>query len=489
MPCPLICATVAVPGLAALREARDAASEKADLVELRIDRLADPDVAGALAGRRGPVLVTCRPSWEGGGFAGSEAERFALLEEALRLGAEYVDVEWRAGERARALVDRRRGRGLVLSLHDFEGVPGDLPGVAEAMAATGAEVVKLAVTARRLAETLPLRSLGRTLGQRRQLAIVAMGAAGVPTRILASHFGSCWTYAGEAVAPGQIPLAGLLETYAFRSIAPSTAVYGLLGRPVGHSVSPAMHNAAFRARGVDAVYVPCEADGVEDFRRFALALGVRGASVTAPFKADVVPYLARADRATRRAGAANTIRVTGDDWEGRNTDVEAFLLPLRGRVTFDGLRVALVGAGGAARAVAAAMAGTGARVTVHARRPDEAAAVAAIAGGRPGDGPPRAGEWDLLVNATPVGTSPGTDALVVDPAGSRGGLVYDLVYNPPMTALRRAAEAAGCASLGGLDMLVAQAARQFEWWTGLEPPLDVMREAAERALGASRRHQ
>ncbi len=480
---PLICATVAETRLEALREARDAASGAADLVEVRLDRLERPEAAGALAGRRGPVLVTCRPAWEGGGFTGSEAERFGLLEDAVRLGAEYVDVEWRAGERARALVERRNGRGVVLSFHDFEGVPGDLEGLAAVMCAGGAEVVKLAVTARRLGDTLPLLALGRGLGRQHALALVAMGNAGVATRILAAHVGSCWTYAGDGVAPGQIPLRDLLETYSFRAITPSTAIYGILGRPLGHSVSPAMHNAAFRARGLDAVYVPFEAEGVEDFRLVALGLDVRGASVTAPFKADVVPYLAKADRATRQAGAANTIRVRGDDWEGRNTDVEGFLDPLRRRVALGGLRVALVGAGGAARAVAAALAGTGARVTVHARRRDAAAAVAAIAGGRAGDGSPRAGEWDLLVNATPVGTHPDSGELPVDRAALPGGrLVYDLVYNPPVTALRRAAGAAGCATLGGLDMLVAQAARQFEWWTGADAPAGLMRAAAERAL-------
>ncbi len=484
MPRTQICATVAAAGIDALRQARDAASQAADLVELRIDHLDRPDVRGALAGRTGPVLVTCRPAWEGGAFTGAEEERLGLLEEALDLGAEYVDVEWRAGDRARDLVRRRRGRGIVLSLHDFDGVPGDLAGLWQMMAATGAEVVKLAVTPRNLADTLGLLTIGRQAAGSARVALVGMGPAGLCTRILASRFHSCWTYAGDAVAPGQLPLSTMLDVYRVRSLGECTAIYGIVGRPIGHSVSPWIHNAAFRARGIDAVYVPFEAGSIEDFRRLALALDVRGVSVTAPFKEDVVPYLASADGLTRRSGAANTIRVEGDSWRGRNTDVEGFLRPLRGRVRFENLRVAIVGAGGAARAVAAALANTGAVVSVHARRPEAAAAVAAIAGGRVGEPAPRAGEWDLLVNATPVGTSPLTEALPVDPACLCGGIVYDLVYNPPLTALRREAEAAGCESIGGLEMLVAQAAAQFEWWTGAPAPVDVMREAAERALGA-----
>jgi len=484
MPRTQVCATVAAAGIDALRRARDAASRVADLVELRIDHLDRPDVRGALEGRSGRVLVTCRPAWEGGGFAGAEDERLGLLEQALDLGAEYVDVEWRAGDRARDLVRRRQGRGIVLSLHDYDGIPVDLAGVWRSMAASGAEVVKLAVTPRNLADTLRLLTLGRQAAGSARVALVGMGPAGLCTRILASRFHSCWTYAGDAVAPGQLPLSTMLDVYGFRSIGDGTAVYGIVGRPIGHSVSPWIHNAAFQARGIDAVYVPFEAESIEDFRRLALALDLRGASVTAPFKEDVVPYLTSADGLTRQSGAANTIRVEGDRWMGRNTDVEGFLRPLRGRVRLDNLRVAIVGAGGAARAVAAALSNTRAVVSVHARRAEAAAAVARIAGGRVGERGPRAGEWDLLVNATPVGTSPGTEALPVDPACLRGGIVYDLVYNPPMTALRREAEAGGCESIGGLEMLVAQAAAQFEWWTGVPAPVDVMREAAERALGA-----
>ncbi|MBP1633437.1 MAG: aroE [Acidobacteria bacterium] len=473
---------MAETGLEDLRRARDAAARVADLVELRLDRLARPDAAGALAGRAGPVVVTCRPSWEGGWFEGAEEDRFALLDRALELGAEFVDVEWRAADRARALLARWGGTRVVLSLHDFTGVPGDLEERCRTMLGTGARVVKIAVTAARLADSLPLLALApRFAGA--GLALVAMGTPGAPSRILAARFGSCWTYAGEGTAPGQIPAGRLIEEFRFRSITPATRVYGILGRPVSHSVSPAMHNAGFAERGIDAVYVPFEAASVEDFRQLALALDVRGASVTAPFKIDVVPYLGRCDRWTRRVGACNTLRVSGDRWDGRNTDVEGFLAPLRGRVRLEGLRVAIVGAGGAARAAAAGLADAGASVTVHARRAGEAAAVAEVAGGRAAAGPPQAGEWDLLVNATPLGSLAEPGRLPVDPAGLGAGLVYDLVYNPPGTPLRRAAEAAGCDTIGGLDMLVAQAARLFVWWTGPAAPGAVLRAAAARALG------
>ena len=329
-----------------LRARRDRA-DGADLVELRLDGVHDPDVAGALAGRRKPVVVTCRPAWEGGRFRGAEEERRNLLQQALELGADYVDLEWRGG--FEDLIRGRQGRNVVLSMHDFERAPGDLAERYRAMRATGAEVVKVAVRARRLTDTLALREVG---GAEAGRVIVAMGPAGVPTRVLPDRFGSCWTYAGEGAAPGQISLRRMLDEFRVRAVSDSTALYGVLGAPVGHSVSPAMHNAAFAAAGCDAVYLPLEAAGAEDFWTFARRIGLRGASVTAPFKEAVAPGLTRTDALVRRVGAVNTLRASGRGWEGINTDVPGFLEPLAGRMTLGGSRAAVLGAGGAARGVA-----------------------------------------------------------------------------------------------------------------------------------------
>jgi shikimate dehydrogenase len=271
-------------------------------------------------------------------------------------------------------------------------------------------------------------------------------------------------------------------------VAASTPVYAVVGRPIGHSVSPAMHNAAFAATGVDGVYLPCEAADFEDFVALADALGIAGASVTAPFKED-------AARAAGQAGALNTLRrraggPAGDSpggWEGINTDVEGFLAPLAAEA-LEGRRAAVVGAGGSARSVVSGLVSRGARVSVHARRPEAAQALADRAQVTAGPWPVPRGSWDLLVNTTPVGTHPDVDRSPVDaadlPVGLDGALVYDLVYNPRPTRLLRDAATAGCRTLDGLDMLVAQAIRQFAWWTGVTPEARVLREAAERRLAA-----
>jgi 3-dehydroquinate dehydratase/shikimate dehydrogenase len=470
-----------------LRSRRDAVGE-ADLVELRLDALDQPHAAGALAGRRRPVIVTCRAAWEGGAFRGSEDERRTILAEALACGADYVDVEWQASFRD-ALLGSARDR-VVVSYHDFERTPSDVEERLRAMRASGATVTKLAVQTNRLSDCLRLQELGRTFGADGRLALIGMGERGLASRALPSRFHSKWTYAGDIAAVGQVSASLLVDTYGFRRTTASTSVYGLTGSPLGHSLSPAMHNAAFRAAAQDAVYLPLPAADVDDFVTFARGFGLNGASVTIPFKVDLLAHVDEPCMMTRRVGAVNTVRVDNGRWLGRNTDVPGFLAPLRARnVALTGARAAVIGAGGSARAVTAALASAGATVTVHARRANQAADVASVGPAAVGAWPLAPGGWDLLVNCTPVGLSPHVDASPVPVGSLTGRLVYDLIYNPPTTRLMREAAAAGCATIGGLDMLVAQAEEQFAWWTGVRPEPGIMRAAAETRLAELESHE
>ncbi|HXH08138.1 MAG TPA: type I 3-dehydroquinate dehydratase, partial [Vicinamibacterales bacterium] len=338
---PLLCATVTGTTLRELRAARDAAVQ-ADLVELRLDGVRDVDVAGALEGRRRPVIVTCRPVWEGGRFDGSEEERRRLLHDARRLGAEFVDIEWRTGEAGR--LSGRDGRGVIVSIHEFGEIPSDLEDRVTDAAASGAEVVKVAIRAERLTDLVRLAAIGRRLPGR--AVLVAMGPAGLPSRVLAARLRSRWTYAGSLAEAGQIPVERLVEQYRFRSVTETTRLYGIVGRPLGHSVSPAMHNAGFAQAGLDAVYVPFEAADADDFLAFAAAFGVEGASVTAPFKVEFLARAAEVEPRARRIGAVNTLRAGPRGWAATNTDAPGFLEPLAARLELRGLRAAVLGAGG-----------------------------------------------------------------------------------------------------------------------------------------------
>jgi 3-dehydroquinate dehydratase/shikimate dehydrogenase len=480
--------TVTARSTEELRRRRDeAAAAGADLVELRVDSVADPDVAGALADRRGRVIVTCRPTWEGGRFTGSEEERRRLLKDAVSLGAEFVDVEWRA--HFDDIMRETGGRRIVLSRHDFTGAAGDLSSCLRAMRATGAEVVKLAVKTERLADCLMLLRVAEEDRRQHGTILIGMGEPGIATRVLAYRFGSLWTYAGFERQVGQLTPDELMKDYRFDTVSEATDVYGVVGSPVSHSVSPAMHNAAFRSFGLNAVYLPFRAADADDFVAFGRAFGIKGASVTIPFKQSLFDRVDDLDDASRRIGAINTIRATGGRWLARNTDAAAFLEPLRDRVRLPGLRVSLLGAGGAARAAAVALVSSGARVSVHARHADRARELASIVSGQVGPMPPEPGSWDLLVNCTPAGMYPRVDETPIAADLLTGTYVYDLVYNPTTTRLLREAARAGCQTIGGLDMLVAQAQEQFEWWTGKRVPSQVMREAAVARLAEFTRNE
>jgi 3-dehydroquinate dehydratase/shikimate dehydrogenase len=456
--------------MAELLAARDAAGD-VDMVELRLDGVAGVDVAAALEGRSHAAIVTCRPTWEGGRFEGSEDERRALLAQALDRGAEYVDVEWRAGFTE---VIAQSPERVIVSSHDFAGVPADLDARVRAMRQTGGGVIKIAVTATRLTDTLRLLDIARD----GDAVVIGMGAAGLSTRLLATRFGSRWTYAGDGVAPGQIPAALMLERFRFRAVRPSTKVYGVVSGNAMHSLSPALHNAAFAASGINAVYVPFQAADFEDFLAFADALGVEGASVTIPFKLDALHAAHGADDLTRAAGAANTLRRRQGVWEATNTDIAGFIAPLEAALpgSLQGARVAVLGAGGAARAVVVALTSRGAQVTVHARRLEQAQDVAVL-GATAALLPPEPGSWDVLVNTTPLGGAASRDESPLPGGPFTGRLVYDLTYGAGESRLVREARAAGRLTLDGLPMLVAQAERQFEWWTGRQAPGGVMATA------------
>jgi len=474
----LIVETVTGRSLAELRAARDAVAD-ADMVELRLDGVADIDVAGALAGRTRPVVVTCRPVWEGGRFDGSEDDRLRILGQAIELGSEYVDVEWRANRSTLPAGDRT---AIVLSHHDFTGVPVDLADRVAAMRSERPGVLKVSVKAQRLSDCLKLRAVAEGGGTQ---VLIAMGSAGQATRMWPAGWRSCWSYAGTA-APGQLSTAALANTYRVRETTASTEVYAIAGQPLGHSASPSMHNAAFAEANLDAVYLPLETADADEFLAVAEALGVRGASVTVPLKKSLAAAVSGGEPRGEQPAAINTIRRGAVSWDVENFDVHGFLAPFDRR-SWDlrGLRVLVLGAGGAAWAVVSALTSRGASVAVSARKSEAAASLATTFGAEAVSWPP-AGGWDLLVNATTAGMWPHVDDAPIEQALVSGPRVYDLVYNPPETTLIRWAREAGAETIGGLEMLVGQACHQFEWWTGRTAPKPVMARAAREFVNSLR---
>ncbi|KTB47494.1 shikimate dehydrogenase [Dehalogenimonas alkenigignens] len=271
----------------------------------------------------------------------------------------------------------------------------------------------------------------------------------------------------------------------------NTRLIALLGDPVAHSVSPAMQNAAFAAAGLNFVYLafPVPAAAVSGAVAGLRGLGIRGANITIPHKTAVMPFLDRIDDQARRIGAVNVILNDGGRLTGCNTDAPGFLAALKcSGFEPSGKKAVVIGAGGAARAVVFALRGAGASVAIVNRTRETAASLAADTGAAAlpmtdaGFSEALAGA-SLVVNATSIGLSPDIEATPLPAKFLRQGLVvFDIVYRPQQTRLLRDAEAAGCQTIGGLEMLVEQGALAFELWAGQPAPRDVMSGAAAGAL-------
>jgi shikimate dehydrogenase len=273
----------------------------------------------------------------------------------------------------------------------------------------------------------------------------------------------------------------------------ATRVAAVIGRPIRHSLSPALYNAAFDALGLDWVFLAFDvAEGDGEAAVTAMrTLGIEGMSVTMPHKEAAARAVDRLSPAARDLGAVNSVLLRAGELVGENTDGAGLLDALRRDEGFDpaGARCLVLGAGGAARAVVRALGqGGAADVAVFGRTRARAEAAAALAGegvGRPVDDPADV-EYDVLVNATPVGM-PDSPGMPVPVESLRPGtLIVDLIYHPPVTPLLQAARAQGAVAVNGLGMLIHQAAHQFRLWTGEDPPLEVMSAAALAAIAASR---
>ncbi len=506
----------------ALSDADAARTAGADLVELRLDRFTeDRDAAVELVKACPlPCIVTIRPAWEGGEYDGDDMHRVALIEHlgiaCAGHGPAYFDVELAAYDRSANLrqkinlvVDhedqpRRTDTGLILSSHDFETRPSDLTRRIAAMAGfRGCRVVKLAWAARSLRDNLEAFEIIRD--RTKPTIALCMGEAGLMSRVLAKKFGALLTFAAidgaHGTAPGQPTIEELKTLYRWDRLNADTEVFGVIGHPVGHSMSPAIHNAGFDAIDYNGVYLPMPIPPAYEHFKATVgsllaepSLNFRGASVTIPHKQNLQRFVeemgGEIEPLSAKIGAANTLTVRGDGvLYASNTDYAAALdavcdaLKIN-REQLGGNRVAVLGAGGAARAVVAGFAHYQAAVTVYNRTVEKAAELADAFDARHAglDAIGSAG-FDILINCTPIGMHPNEDATPYDftsnpqPATSTLPLVFDTIYNPVETRLLREAKAAGCITVSGVEMFVRQAASQFELWTGENAPTANFREA------------
>ena len=492
-----VCAVITEKTVDTARLAIKQASGVADLLELRLDYLQDFDISAPsalshlLEGKRLPAIITWRAPDEGGLKQIDNDLRLRLLVEGARNLADYCDIEAAHYAQASALSpDISR---LIVSYHNVGETPDNLETVYDRITSLPAAVHKIVTRAKTITDTLSVfKLLERARLDRKRLIAIAMGQAGITTRVLGPSRGSFLTYgsleSGKESAEGQLTCDELINLYRIRGLTQDTIITGIVGSPVAHSASPAMHNRAFAELNLDCVYLPFEvSDLPEFFTRFVrsdtreLDWNLRGFSVTIPHKTSIPPLLDDISAEVLKIGALNTVVLEDGRWVGYNTDVEGAMEPLDRVCNVIGEKCAVIGNGGSARAVIYGLLARGASVELFARNPASASSLAEEFGVtvRP-IASLLSSEARVLINTTPVGMrghSEGVSAIPPNALKNRD-VVYDLVYNPLETRLLSDAVAAGCQTVSGIEMLIAQAGLQFELWTGKKPPLDKMRNEA-----------
>ncbi len=481
-----------------LADLATAAQAGADTVELRLDYLQTPPTADELrrlvADSPVDVIVTCRPTREGGKFDGSEANRLAVLRQVAEFKPAFIDIESDVPHQDWP------DAPIILSRHDFEGVPDDLADIMATQDASPASVNKIAFVAGGPEDAIKALDVVRACNK--PTMALAMGEAGVVSRVLAGKVGAFGTFAalsaGSGSASGQPTIDELRNLYRWDSIGPDTSVYGVIGCPVAHSMSPAIHNAAFGKTAMDAIYLPLRIEpGRDNFNRFMDAalsanwLGLCGLSVTLPHKENALAYVgaANCDELAVTIGAVNTVTISPDGTlRGDNTDYAAAIDSLCNamditREQLAGKATAVIGAGGVSRAIVAALRHYNADVTIYNRTVSRAEKLADQFGCTFAE-LDKADDTDaeIIINCTSIGMHPNIDAAPLGRINPPAKAVFDTIYNPVETRLIALATAAGCLCVTGLDMFVNQAVGQFELWTRTGAPRELMRQVISKKL-------
>jgi len=497
--CIVIAEKTAAAALKALRRTLNGSRKDVDsrkvigsrTIELRLDWLSSPIEIDRLLTRlrvdrkKACLIATLRRRGAGGKYAGGLREQMALLRRAAEAGCVWCDVEVESAELldADALNElRSAGARVMISFHDFRTTPRNLNAVVRRLERCGGDAVKIATQSRTLSDSVKVLAIAR---HRRDVVAVPMGETGMPARVLALRAGSALAYAAadQVTAPGQLSAGEMRGMYRAEKLDGRTRVYGVIGNPIAHSLSPLMHNSAFAARRVNSVLLPFLVTDLKDFLAACPSFGVKGFAITLPHKQAIIRHLDGCDPLAARIGAVNTVVVRGDGGlYGYNTDYVGVLRALSSRMELQGSRVLLLGAGGAARAAAFALVEAGAVVCICARREAKAKALARAAGCEAIARSDVKDEFfDAIVNSTPVGLQPG-DAAPLRAEELNCRVVMDMIYRPIRTALLRLAERRGIETVSGAEMFIAQGIAQWEIWMGERAPADVMRRVTLDAL-------
>lgn len=466
-----------------------------DMAELRADYLTDDERLyirrfPAMAGI--PVILTIRRLVDGGVYKGGEAARTALMARGLAFASQdtsknfaYIDLEEDLDVPCIQDAALAFGTRIIRSMHNMTDTVTDLPAQMAKIRKTGYEIPKIACTPRTLVDVSTLFKESASLDY--EHIVCCMGMFSIPSRILAERTGSFLTYSSppadnidEALTKlGHTDPIQLNTLYNFRAIDKKTDVFGITGFPLTHTLSPNLHNEGYHKHGMNAVYIPIKSESVKDALDFGKVLGIKGLSVTVPHKEDVLACLDSVSPEAAEIGACNTVVFGESGTTGYNTDAEGFEKALREFLQVKNLRgkkIAIIGAGGAAKAIAYTVYKLKGKACIFNRTLANARFLAGkyrfkyAVLGMESQKLLEEYSW-LIIQTTPVGMGAGETDDSADPLifyGFAGNeQVYDIIYNPEKTPLLRRAEQAGCRICNGYSMLKYQAYKQFELFTGV----------------------
>jgi 3-dehydroquinate dehydratase/shikimate dehydrogenase len=491
---PRVCLAVTGSDPSELLEKAEGLVRDNPFLEFRLDYLPRPGLAVPKIKRffelnpHAVVIATCRRANNGGKFRGSLASQLDVLAKAAGAGCQLVDVELQTATKCKpAQLQKLRTRAaLILSFHDFHATK-KLDATLEKMRSLPADFFKVVSTATTLYDNVVMMRLLEKESDRHSLVGLCMGEQGIISRVLGVRAGSAFTFAsvspGEQTAPGQVTAQDLRNVYRIEQVDAATRVYGVVGDPVSHSLSPAIMNTALRRENVNAVYLALHAKTLKDLLACVRDIPIHGLSITMPYKQAILEHLDNTDSHTTKIGACNTVvRAQDGKLYGFNTDTAGVVRPLEQRITLEGARMLVLGAGGAARAAVFGLKERGCEVFILNRSSAPAQKLARQAKARSVKRPDlKKLSFDVIINATPVGMA-NTRESPLNENEINARYVFDMIYDPAETRLMKMAKERGAQVIPGIEMFVQQAARQFEIWTGKPAPWDDMLRVVTIAL-------
>src|SRR5579872_6976284 len=489
-----VCVAIAAANPAEMLEKAEAIARDNPFIEFRLDYIPRPSLALPKIREftethpHVTVIATCRRAASGGKFNGPINSQIEILGKAAEAGCQLVDVELQTAIRLKTSQSAklRAKAAVVLSFHDFRATQ-KLEETLKKMLGFPADFYKIVSTAATLSDNVTMIKFLAREGDRHSLVGMCMGEQGVISRVLGVRAGSVFTFAAvnseERTAPGQVTAQELRDTYRIEQVDTATRVYGVVGDPVAHSLSPAIMNVAFRRENVNAVYLALHAKTLKDLLSCVRDIPIHGLSVTMPYKEAILSHLDNTDSHTNKIGACNTVvRAQDGKLYGFNTDAAGVVRPLEQRITIAGSKILVLGAGGAARAAVYGLKERGAEVFIMNRTAEHAQKLARSAHAKSIKRTDlKKYAFDVIINATPVGMGNLKDSpLNENEINAR--YVFDMVYDPIETKFMKLAKAKGAETIPGMEMFVQQAARQFEIWTGKPAPWDDMLRVVQVAL-------